>query len=164
MVNDMMVTNGWVLEGIPGVSLPHFETLEGVSINSNTVETVDGITNKKKRFSTQIMDFAEMTLTRPFQSNVDDYALQIFAIACIKQGYKIDVTAVKRHKNVDVFTLLFRDFRFVSVQLPTLDVQGEEKFSVTYPATCDEWFMIPNRFEVNNPATLGTPAINKPIG
>lgn len=162
-VEDMMVVNGWYLDGIPGLQYPNFETLDGIEINSENVETVDGVTNKKKRFSDQIVDFGTGTLTRPFQSNVDDYALQIFSIACIRQGYKVDVTATKRHKQVNVFSLLLKDFRIGSIKLPTFNVEGKEKFVVNYPFTYDDVYMIPLRFEVTNTPTLGTPAIGSNI-
>jgi len=164
MIEDMMVVNGWYLTGIPGLDRPNFETLEGLAINSANVETVDGVTNKKKRFSTQIIDFGEATLTRPFYSNVDDYALQIFAIACIRQGYKVDVTAVKRHKNRDVAAFLLKDFRISSVQFPTWDVAGEDKFVVTYPFTYDDFYVVPLEFQVTNQPSLGSPTLNQPIG
>lgn len=163
MVEDLMVVNGWYLEGIPGLDKPNFETLEGLQINSNNVETVDGVTNKKKRFSSQLVDFGEGTLARPFQSNVDDYALQIFSIACIRQGYKVDVVAVKRHKNRDVAAFLLKDFRIGSVQFPTFNVEGEEKFIVTYAFTYDDMFLVPLEFNITNQPSLGTPVLNQPI-
>lgn len=163
MVEDLMVVNGWYLTGIPGVQSPNFETLEGLQINGSNVETVDGVTNKKKRFSSQLVDFGEGTLTRPFQSNVDDYALQIFSIACIRQGYKVDVNAIKRHKNRDVASFLLKDFRIGSVQFPTFNVEGEEKFVVTYPFTYDDLFVVPLQFQVTSQPALGTPVLNQPI-
>jgi len=164
MVKDLMVTNGWILEGIPGLVEPHFETLTGLSIGGESVETVDGVTNKKKKFSDQIVDYSDITLTRPFQSDVNDYALQIFAIACIKQGYKIDIVATKRHKQIDVFSMLLKDFRMSAIQFPDFNVEGREKFVVTYPATIDDAYMVPLQFDVTNQPNLVTPVLNSVIG
>lgn len=159
-----MVQNGWYLEGIPGASQnPHFETLEGLQVGGNSVESVDGVTNKKKRYSSQIMDFGEVTLTRPWQSDVDDYAIHIFAMACIRLGYKIDVVAYKRHKQTNVFSCLLKDFRIVNIQFPNWDVAGEDKFVVTYNASYDDMFLTPLQFQVNQNVNLQTPTIGVAI-
>ena len=163
-MEDLMVVNGWYLNGLPGVQRPNFETLEGLSVEGGNVETVDGVTNKKKRFSDQLINFGDGSLTRPFQSNVDDYALQIFSIACIRQGYKVDVTAIKRHKNRDVAAFLLKDFRISAVQFPTFNVEGAEKFVVTYPFTYDDLFLVPLAFEVTNQPSLSSPILNGTIG
>lgn len=163
-VQDLMVQNGWYLEGIPGASAnPHFETLEGLGIGATNVETVDGVTNKKKRYSSQIMDYKEITLTRPFQSNEDDYALHIVAMACIRLGFKMNISAVKRHKQVNVFACLLRDFRILDVAFPNFNVEAEEKFIVTYMASIDDMFLTPLRFQVTNNVTLPSPTLNVPI-
>ena len=144
-VKDLVVVNGWALSGLPGVSdQANFETLDGVGVGTGNVEAVDGRTNKKKRFVNQIVDFKETTLTRTFQSTVDDYAIQILVFACIRFGLKLDtVTAKKFHHRSHIFSYFFRDFKFHDVTFPTWDTEGEEKFVVTYLATHDDAFMTP---------------------
>ena len=139
---DLFVTNGWYLEGFPGLISPHFETLEGVQKTSNSVELVDAGSNRKYKFPTQIIDFGEMTLTRTLQGNTDDTILELGAEAMIQQGVKINCFAVKLHHLAEVFRIAFEGFRIVSMTYPSFDVNGEEKFLVSYACTCDGWTKI----------------------
>ena len=150
-VKDLVVLNGYRISGVPGLSdNPHFETFEGLKISGEEVSTVDGVTNKRKKFSGQVVDFGDLTMGRPFQSNEDDYALQILAMACIKLGYKFDVLLIKYHKSQEIFNILLKDFRIKSVNFPTFDVESVEKMVVTYEASCDDAYLVPVQFSVQS--------------
>lgn len=142
---DVYVANGWYLNiPVPGImSDAIFETLEGMQKQSGTVETVDAGTNRKYKFSTQLTDYGEMTLTRSYQGNVTDRALEILVNQMIENGLKLPVQAVKMHNGKEVFTIAFEGFRFLSANYPTFDISSEEKFTVSYGATCDGWDIIP---------------------
>lgn len=142
---DVYVANGWYLNiPVPGImSNAIFETLEGMQKQSGTVETVDAGTNRKYKFSTQLTDYGEMTLTRSYQGNVTDRALEILVNQMIENGLKLPVQAVKMHNGKEVFTIVFEGFRFLSANYPTFDISSEEKFTVSYGATCDGWDIIP---------------------
>ena len=142
---DVYVANGWYLNiPVPGImSDAIFETLEGMQKQSGTVETVDAGTNRKYKFSTQLTDYGEMTLTRSYQGNVTDRALEILVNQMIENGLKLPVQAVKMHNAKEVFTIVFEGFRFLSANYPTFDISSEEKFTVSYGATCDGWDIIP---------------------
>lgn len=133
---DLYVTNGWYME-LPGLISPHFETLEGVGRNSSTVSLVDAGTNKRYKFGTQIIDCGDMTLTRTLQGTPDDYVMDATVFAMINQGLKVNSVAIKLHHLVEVFRLIFEGFRIVSEGFPNFDVNGEDKFTMTYSATCD---------------------------
>lgn len=142
---DVYVANGWYLNiPVPGImSDAIFETLEGMQKQSGTVETVDAGTNRKYKFSTQLTDYGEMTLTRSYQGNVTDRALEILVNQMIENGLKLPVQAVKMHNGKEVFTIVFEGFRFLSANYPTFDISSEEKFTVSYGATCDGWDITP---------------------
>jgi hypothetical protein len=142
---DVYVANGWYLNiPVPGImSDAIFETLEGMQKQSGTVETVDAGTNRKYKFSTQLTDYGEMTLTRSYQGNATDRALEILVNQMIENGLKLPVQAVKMHNGKEVFTIVFEGFRFLSANYPTFDIASEEKFIVSYGATCDGWDIIP---------------------
>jgi len=138
---DLYVTNGWYLE-LPGIVSPHFETLEGVSQNSNTVAIVDSGTNRRYKFGTQIIDYGDMTLTRTLQGTPDDVVLDATVVAMIQLGLKVNAVAIKLHHLVEAFRLIFEGFRVVSVAYPSFDVNGEEKFLMQYSCTCDGFVKI----------------------
>lgn len=142
---DLYVVNGWYLNiPIPGIlSNAIFETLEGLGKTSGNVDIVDAGTNRKYKFSTQITEYTDMTLTRTYQGNAVDRALEALVTTMIENGVKLPVTAVKMHNGQEVLTYVFEGFRFNSANYPTFDVNGEEKFTVSYGATCDAWTVIP---------------------
>jgi hypothetical protein len=142
---DIYVANGWYLNiPVPGImSDAIFETLEGMQKQSGTVETVDAGTNRKYKFSTQLTDYGEMTLTRSYQGNATDRALEVLVNQMIENGLKLPVQAIKMHNGKEVFTIVFEGFRFLSANYPTFDIASEEKFTVSYGATCDGWDIIP---------------------
>lgn len=128
---------------MPGLVSPHFETLEGVQKTGGSVEIVDAGTNRKYKFASQITDYGEMTITRTYQGTLDDRTIEALAAECIERGLKIPVVAVKTHNQREVFRIIFEGFRITAVQMPTFDVNSEEKFTVSYTATCDGWTLLP---------------------
>lgn len=142
---DVLVANGWYLNipvgGIGSDGL--FETLEGVGKESGVVEVVDAGTNHKYKFTNQMVDFTEMTLTRPYNNTATDIALDMLVDTMIESGVKVPVTAVKMHNGKEVFRILFEGFSFASLKHPTLDVNSTEKYMVSYTAHCDGWTKLP---------------------
>ena len=74
---DVYVVNGWYLNiPVPGImSDGLFETLEGMQKSSGTVDVVDAGTNRKYKFTDQLVDYGEMTLTRPYNGSAADRAM-----------------------------------------------------------------------------------------
>lgn len=142
---DVYVVNGWYLNiPIAGINSDGlFETLEGVGKSTGVVEVVDAGTNKKYKFTDQLIDYSEMTLTRPYNGSSADRAMEVLVNTMIENGLKLPVTAVKMHHGQEVLTIVFEGFAFNTMTLPTLDVGGTEKFIVTYTAHCDDWTILP---------------------
>lgn len=139
--NDLYVVNGWYLE-LPGLVSPHFETLDGLQKVTGTVDIVDAGTNIKYKFPSQIIDYGDLTLTRTMKGDADDKALQALVNECIENGLKVSGVLVKLHHTKEVFRLAFVGFRFVGMTYPSWDVNGEEKFLVSYTATVDYWLNV----------------------
>lgn len=142
---DVYVVNGWYLNiPVPGImSDGLFETLEGMGKSSELVEVVDAGTNRKYKFTNQLVDYSEMTLTRPYNGSAADRAMEVLVNTMIDNGLKLPVTATKMHQGKVVFTIVFEGFGFNSANYPTLDVGGGEKFVVSYQAHCDGFTIVP---------------------
>lgn len=142
---DIYVVNGWYLNiPVPGIMTDGlFETLEGMQKSSGVVEVVDAGTNRKYKFTDQLVDYGEMTLTRPYNGSAADRAMEVLVNTMIESGLKLPVTAVKMHNGKEVLTIIFEGFAINSANYPTLDVNGSEKFMVSYSAHCDGWTILP---------------------
>jgi hypothetical protein len=142
---DAYVVNGWYLNlPVPGIlSEGLFETLEGMGKSSGNVEMVDAGSNHVYNFTDQLTRYDEMTLTRTYQGNATDRAMEALVSTMIETGLKLPATAVKMHHGQEVFTIVFEGFRFTAVKMPTLDVAGSDKFTVSYTAMCDGWEIVP---------------------
>lgn len=142
---DAYVVNGWYLNlPVPGIlSEGIFETLEGMGKSSGNVEMVDAGSNHVYNFTDQLTRYDEMTLTRTYQGNATDRAMEALVSTMIETGLKLPATAVKMHHGQEVFTIVFEGFRFTAVKMPTLDVAGSDKFTVSYTAMCDGWEIVP---------------------
>lgn len=142
---DVYVVNGWYLEiPVPGImSDGLFETLEGLGKQSGVVEVVDAGTNRKFKFTDQLTDFSDMTLTRPYNGTAADRAMEVLVTTMIETGVKVPVTAVKLHQGQEVFRVLFEGFAFSAANYPTFDVGGSDKFVVSYTAHCDGCEIVP---------------------
>lgn len=142
---DVYVTNGWYLTiPVPGImSDGLFETLEGMAKSVGVVEVVDAGTNRKYKFNDQLVDYSEMTLTRPYNGSAADRAMEVLVTTMIQNGLKLPVTAVKMHQGKEVLTIIFEGFAFSSEEHPTQDVAGTDKYVVSYKAHCDGWTILP---------------------
>lgn len=142
---DIYVVNGWYLNipvaGIQSDGL--FETLEGMQKSSGTVEVVDAGTNRKYKFTDQLVDYGEMTLTRSYNGSAADRAMEVLVNTMIENGIKLPVTAVKMHQGKEVMTIVFEGFAFNAANYPTFDTGGSDKFTVSYTAHCDGWTILP---------------------
>lgn len=143
---DIYVVNGWYLNiPFPGIQSDGlFETLEGLSKSTGVVETVDAGTNRKYKFTDQLIDYGEMTLTRSYNGSAADRAMESLVNVMIENGLKFPaVTAVKMHQGQEVMTIVFEGFAFNAATYPTMDVAGSDKFTVSYTAHCDGWYILP---------------------
>lgn len=142
---DVYVANGWYLNltaaGIGSNGL--FETLEGVGKGSGVVEVVDAGTNHKYKFTDQLVDYHEMTLTRSYNGSAIDRAMEVIVTTMIETGIKIPCTAVKLHHGQEVFTIIFEGFAINDESYPTFDTGSGEKFTVSYTAHCDGYTIVP---------------------
>ena len=111
--------------------------------SSGNVEMVDAGSNHVYNFTDQLTRYDEMTLTRTYQGNATDRAMEALVSTMIETGLKLPATAVKMHHGQEVFTIVFEGLRFTAVKMPTLDVAGSDKFTVSYTAMCDGWEIVP---------------------
>ena len=142
---DAFVANGWYLNlPVAGIlSNGLFETLEGMGKSSGNVEMVDAGSNHVYNFTDQLTRYDEMTLTRTYQGNSADRAMEALVSTMIETGMKLPATAVKMHHGQEVFTVVFEGFRFTAARYPTFDNGSSEKFIVTYTAMCNGWEIVP---------------------
>lgn len=142
---DIYVVNGWYLNiPFPGIGSDGlFETLEGVGKSTGVVEVVDAGTNRKYKFTDQLVDYGEMTLTRSYNGSAADRAMETLLNTMIETGYKCDITAIKMHQGKEVMTIVFEGFAFNAASYPTMDIGGSDKFTVSYTAHCDGWYIVP---------------------
>ena len=142
---DVYVVNGWYLDiPVAGINTDGlFETLDGMTKSSGVVEVVDAGTNKKYKFTDQLTDYGEMTLTRPYNGSATDRAMEVLVNTMIENGLKLPVKAVKLHQGQEVLTIIFEGFAFSAANYPTFDVGGSDKFTVSYTAHCDGWTILP---------------------
>lgn len=138
----LYVVNGWYLE-LPGLVSPHFETLEGLSKKTGTVDIVDAGTNIRYKFNGQIIDFGQITLTRTMDGTIDDISMRTLVEASIRQGVKYAGALVKMHFGNEVYRILFDGLGFKEENYPTFDINAEEKQQISYVATVDSWIMVP---------------------
>ena len=113
---DAFVANGWYLNlPVAGIlSNGLFETLEGMGKSSGNVEMVDAGSNHVYNFTDQLTRYDEMTLTRTYQGNSADRAMEALVSTMIETGMKLPATAVKMHHGQEVFTVVFEGFRDVT--------------------------------------------------
>lgn len=135
---DLYVTNGWCFE-VQGLISPNFQLLEGTELKSGEVSVVDGKTNIKHKFSSQIKEFSDITLTRPYDGTSDDLAMIELQRKCIDLGFRFDGQLVKLHNGIEVFRILFLGCRIKNIAHPTMDTAAEERYDVKYTLSVSEW-------------------------
>lgn len=142
---DALITNGWYLTlPVPGIgSDAIFETLEGIGKSTGIVQIVDAGSNHKINFGDQLVDYSELTLTRTYQNNLIDRAMETLVTMSMEEGQVFDVVATKMHYGKPVFSILFEGFQFKSETHPSLDLAGGEKYTVSYGAVSSGYVIIP---------------------
>ena len=87
---DAFVANGWYLNlPVAGIlSNGLFETLEGMGKSSGNVEMVDAGSNHVYNFTDQLTRYDEMTLTRTYQGNSADRAMEALVSTMIETAAK----------------------------------------------------------------------------
>lgn len=135
------VVNGWYLE-LPGLNSPQFETLEGLSKKTGTVQIVDGGSNIVHKFNDQIIDFGQITLSRTSDGSSDDIALDAMVDLSIRTGVQYVGALVKMHFGVEIYRIMFLGMGFKEINLPSLDINSGEKHRTSYMATIIEWVKI----------------------
>ena len=93
---DAFVANGWYLNlPVAGIlSNGLFETLEGMGKSSGNVEMVDAGSNHVYNFTDQLTRYDEMTLTRTYQGNAADRAMEALVSTMIETGMKLPVVII----------------------------------------------------------------------
>ena len=138
---NLFTSNNWYFE-IQGLVSPHFHTLEGISKQSGEVSIVDGGTNVKHKFSSQMKNFGDITLTRAYDGSVDDFAVIALEELSMDTCQRFDGQLVKMHCGQEVFRILFLGLRIKNVEHPTLNVDSEERYDVKYTCSVSEWLEI----------------------
>lgn len=138
---DLYTNNHWYFE-IPGLISPHFHTLEGIEQKSGEVFIVDGSTNIKHKFSSQLKEYNDITLTRAMDGSVDDQTMKVLTQQCMNNGFRFDGNLVKMHNGVEVFRILFLGLRIKNVAHPSLKTDGEERYDIKYTCSVSEWVEI----------------------
>ena len=135
---DALTANHFYFE-VPGLISPHFQKLEGISKKSGEVVIVDGSTNIKHKFSSQLKEFGDITLTRVYDGTVDDVTMRALTDQCLNEGFRFDGNLVKMHNGQEAFRIIFMGLRIKEVQHPNLDTGSEERYEVKYICSVSEW-------------------------
>ena len=138
---DLYTNNHWHFE-VPGLISPHFHTLEGIEQKSGEVSIVDGSTNIKHKFSSQLKEYNDITLTRAMDGTVDDQTMRALSQQCMNEGFRFDGSLVKMHNGQEVFRILFLGLRIKNIAHPSLKTDGEERYDIKYTVSVSEWVEI----------------------
>lgn len=139
--SDLYTNNNWYFE-MQGLVSPHFHTLEGISKTTGEITIVDGGTNITHKFSSQIKQFGDITLTRSKDGSVDDVAIAALRDLCMDTALRFDANLVKLHHGNEVFRIMFLGARIKEENHPTLSTDGEERYDVRYVLSVSEWVEI----------------------
>ena len=138
---DLLTNNHWYIE-MAGLVSPHFHTVEGIELKSGEVSIVDGSTNIKHKFSSQLKEYNDITLTRALDGSVDDETMKVLVQKCMNEGFRFDAHLVKMHNGVEVFRILFLGARIKNYAHPSLKTDGEERYDMKYVLSVSEWVEI----------------------
>lgn len=139
---DLYTNNHWYFE-IPGLISPHFHSLEGIEQKSGEVSIVDGSTNIKHKFSSQLKEYNDIILTRGMDGSVDDQTMRVLSQNCMNNGFRFDGNLVKLHNDKEVFRVLFLGCRIKNIGHPSLKTDAEERYDIKYTLSVSEWVEIP---------------------
>lgn len=139
---NLYTANSWYFE-IQGMVSPHFHTLSGIKKSSGEVSIVDGVTGIRYKFSDQIKEFGDITLTRAYDGSVDDDFLRTLQAVSLDNGFKFDGNLVKLQNGSEVFRILFLGMRMKDVEHPQLGTDSQNRYDVQYMFSVTEWQEIP---------------------
>lgn len=139
--SDLLTNNHFYFE-VPGLISPHFHKISGISKKSGEVSIVDGATNTKHKFSSQIKDFGDITLIRTPDGSVDDYSMRALVDKCLNAGFRFDGNLVKLHNGQEAFRIMFLGLRIKEVNYPDFDTSAEERMDISYVCSVSEWVEI----------------------
>ena len=139
---DLLTSNHWYLE-IPGLVSPHFHTVEGIEQKSGEVFIVDGATNIKHKFSSQLKDYNDIVISRAMDGSVDDHTMRVLVQKCMNDGFRFDASLVKLHNGNEAFRILILGARIKNYAHPTLNTESEERYDLKYTLSVSEWVEIP---------------------
>ena len=103
---------------------------------------MDGGTNVRHKFSSQIKDYGNITLTRAYDGSVDDTAIRVLTDLSLNTCSRFDGNLVKLHCGQEVFRILFLGMRIMEEVHPTLSTEAEDKYDVKYSLSVSEWVEI----------------------
>lgn len=138
---DALTANHFYFE-VPGLVSPHFQKIEGISKKSGEVFIVDGSTNTKHKFSSQLKECGDITLTRVYDGTVDDYTMKALTEQCLNEGFRFDGNLVKLHNGQEAFRIIFLGLRIKEVQHPNLDTASEERYEVKYICSVSDFIEV----------------------
>lgn len=139
---NLLTANHWYFE-IPGLISPQFHTLEGIEQKSGEVSIVDGSTNIKHKFSSQLKDFGDIILTRAKDGSIDDDTMRVLTDQCMNSGFRFDGNLVKLHNGQEAFRILFLGLRIKNIAHPSLKTDSEERYDMKYTCSVSEWVEVP---------------------
>ena len=113
--------------------------MEGIEEKSGEVFIVDGSTNIKHKFSSQLKEYNDIILTRGRDGSIDDATMRALAQQCMNNGFRFDGNLVKMHNSVEVFRILFLGCRIKNVAHPSLKTDAEERYDMKYTLSVSEW-------------------------
>jgi len=140
--DDLYASSHWTFE-IAGMKSPNFQKLSGLSKKVGEIKMVDGSTNITHKFSSQIKDFGEITLTRPKDGSIDDAAMMALEKFSLDSGNRIDGQLIKLHNGVEVFRIMFFGLQMKEVKHPDFDTSAESSYDMQYTFSVSEWEEIP---------------------
>lgn len=138
---DLYTSNHWTLE-IPGLVSPHFHKVEGIEQKSGEVSIVDGSTNIKHKFSSQLKEYNDIVITRAMDGSVDDQTMKVLVQQCMNIGFTFDAMLVKMHNGQEVFRILILGARIKNYAHPSLDTSAEERYDLKYTLSVSEWIEV----------------------
>jgi len=140
--DNLLTSNHWTFE-IPGFTFPNFQKVSGISKKSGEVSIVDGTTNIKHKYSSQLKEFNDITLVRPYDLSIDDASIRALVALSFDESQRFDGALVKYHNKTEVFRIMFFGLRVKEVKHPDLDTAAEERYDVELLCSVSEWEEIP---------------------
>ena len=135
---DALTANHFYIE-MAGLVSPHFQKIEGISKKSGEVVIIDGSTNTKHKFSDQLKEVGDITLTRVYDGSVDDITMRLLVEQCLNEGFRFDINMVKMHNGQEAFRIIILGMRIKEVQHPNYDTGSTERLEVKYVCSVSDY-------------------------